>query len=85
MNYLIPVYKVIPDKEIIHFYKEQLDNILDQQIISSQLSSGFTYQDTEKMENYEKTYILQKLLQLKKEEVEAKQKALDNIKNKNKY
>lgn len=85
MNYLIPVYKVIPDKEIIHFYKEQLDNILDQQIIISQLSSGFTYQDTENMDNYERAYILQKLLQLKKEEVEAKQKALDNIKNKNKY
>ena len=70
-------------KQTIFYYKEQLDDILDQQIIISQLSKGgITYQDTENMDDYERIYIIQKLIQMKKEEIEARQKAIDERRNK---
>ena len=77
MNYLIPVYSIdLPDK-ILQLKKEELNSILDQQIIISQLSNGITYQDTENMDEYERIYIISKLIQLKKEENEAKQNAIE--------
>lgn len=82
MNYLIPVYSTdLPDK-ILQLKKEELNSILDQQIIISQLSNGITYQDTENMDEYERIYIISKLIQLKKEENEAKQKAIEAAKAK---
>ena len=67
MNYLIPVYSIdLPDK-ILQLKKEELNSILDQQIIISQLSNGITYQDTENMDEYERIYIISKLIQLKNE------------------
>lgn len=82
MNYLIPVYSIdLPDK-ILQLKKEELNSILDQQIIISQLSNGITYQDTENMDEYERIYIISKLIQLKKEENEAKQKAIEAAKAK---
>ena len=82
MNYLIPVYSNdLPDK-ILQLKKEELNSILDQQIIISQLSNGITYQDTENMDEYERIYIISKLIQLKKEENEAKQKAIEAAKAK---
>ena len=47
------------------------------------MSNGITYQDTENMDEYERVYILSKLIEMKKEEVEARQKAYDEMKNKN--
>ena len=67
----------------MQFIKEHLDDILDQQVIISQMSNGITYQDTENMDEYERVYILSKLIEMKKEEVEARQKAYDEMKNKN--
>ena len=82
MNYLIPVYSIdLPDK-ILQLKKEELNSILDQQIIISQLSNGITYQDTENMDEYERIYIISKLIQLKKEENESKQKAIEAAKAK---
>lgn len=82
MNYSIPVYSIdLPDK-ILQLKKEELDSILDQQIIISQMSNGITYQDTENMDEYERIYIISKLIQLKKEENEAKQKAIEAAKAK---
>ena len=82
MNYLIPVYSIdLPDK-ILQLKKAELNSILDQQIIISQLSNGITYQDTENMDEYERIYIISKLIQLKKEENEAKQKAIEAAKAK---
>lgn len=81
MNYSIPVYKPDMNDEIIGFYKKQLNGIIDQQIMISQLSMGITYSDTENMDEYERSYIFAKLIKLKKDEIEAKQKALENSKN----
>ena len=81
MNYLIPVYRALekPDLEYIKYKKEYLDTILDQQILISQMSQGITYQDTENMDEYERTYIISKLIQMKKDEIEAKEKAYEEI------
>lgn len=83
MNYSIPVYKKELQKADIQFIKEHLNDILDQQVIISQMSNGITYQDTENMDEYERVYVLSKLIEMKKEEVEARQKAYDEMKNKN--
>ena len=83
MNYSIPVYKKELQKADIQFIKERLNDVLDQQVIISQMSNGITYQDTENMDEYESVYILSKLIEMKKEEVEARQKAYDEMKNKN--
>lgn len=48
---------------------------MTQQILISQLSNGISYADTEKMDVYERTFILKKLIDMKKEEVKAKQEA----------
>jgi hypothetical protein len=83
VNYSIPVYKKELQKADIQFIKEHLNDVLDQQVIISQMSNGITYQDTENMDEYERVYILSKLIEMKKEEVEARQKAYDEMKNKN--
>ena len=69
MNYSIPVYKKELQKADIQFIKEHLNDVLDQQVIISQMSNGITYQDTENMDEYERVYILSKLIEMKKEEV----------------
>lgn len=64
------------------YNKEDLNDILNQQIIICQLSSGISFEDTNNMDEYERIYVINKLIELKKEENEAKRKALDNAKNK---
>lgn len=51
---------------------------MTQQIIISQLSKGITYQDTENMDEYERIFIIKKLIEMKKEEIEARKEALKN-------
>ena len=82
MNYLIPVYRRELKKEEILFIKDDLNAILDQQIVISQLSNGITYQDTENMDEYERSYIFSKLVRMKQDEIEAKQKAYEEAKQK---
>lgn len=82
MNYSIPVYRRELSKEEILLFKEDLDNILDQQIVISQLSNGISYQDTENMDEYERSYIFSKLVKMKKDEIDAKQKAYEDMKQK---
>lgn len=82
MNYLIPVYRRELKKEEILFIKGDLNAILDQQIMISQLSNGITYQDTENMDEYERSYIFSKLVRMKQDEIEAKQKAYEEAKQK---
>lgn len=60
--------------------KRTLDDILDEQIMISQLSTAFSFTDTNNMDSYERSYILQKLVELKKEENEIKKKAIENMK-----
>lgn len=83
MNYSHPVSNVIQftDKEK-QYQKEDLDNILDQQITICYLSNGITFTDTENMDAYERNYTLSKLLQFKKEENEAKLKAIKEAQQK---
>lgn len=55
--------------------------ILDQQITISQLSKGgITFADTDNMDEYERVYLYMKLIQLKKEEIEAKERAFEKAK-----
>jgi hypothetical protein len=80
MNYSIPVTKLVITKKHLEFIKEDLDNVLTQQIIISQLGNGITYEDTENMDEYERVFIFKKLIQMKKDENEAKQKAIEKAK-----
>ena len=81
MNYSLPVFKVKEDINKNLNNKYLLNDILDQQIIISQLSKGgITFSDTDNMDEYERTYVLNKLIKLRKEEIEAKEKAIKNNK-----
>lgn len=84
MNYLIPVSRKLT-KEEQQYIKEDFENILTQQIIISQLSNGISYQDTENMDNYERIFIFKKLIDMKKEENDAKLKAIEDAKQKGRY
>lgn len=75
MNYSHPVNRELSNKER-DYIKEDFDSILEQQATICYLSNSITYTDTENMDAYERTYVLSKLLQFKKEENEAKLKAI---------
>ena len=62
--------------------KDNVEDILTQQILISQLSSGITYKDTEEMDSYERIFIFKKLVQMEKDKNEAKLKAIENMKQK---
>lgn len=79
MNYLHPVNRKLT-KEEIELIKEDIENILTQEIIISQLSNGISYSDIENMDSYERNYIFSKLIQMKKEENDAKLQAIENAK-----
>ena len=79
MNYLLPVIKYSNDDDL-HSTKMELDNILTQQIIISQLSNGITYQDKENMDSYERNFIFKKLVQMEQEKNDAKLRAIENAK-----
>lgn len=83
MNYSIPVSNLYINAEnkekVRQFNKEDFENILTQQIIISQLSNGITYQDTENMDEYERVFVVRKLIAMKKEEIEARKEAMKNI------
>ena len=81
VNYSIPVTRMNLNKEDILDIRKSLDSILDEQIIISQYSN-MTFEDTNNMDSYERTYIAQKLLQIKQEEIKAKKEAFDNISKK---
>ena len=52
-------------KEQIKFkHKDEVENIMTQQILISQLSNGITYRDTEDMDDYERLFVLKKLMAL---------------------
>ena len=80
MNYSLPV-KTKSSKKDIENTKYQVFNIIDQQIIITQLDNGITYQDTENMDDFERTYILDKLIEMKKEELDLKKKAIEKANN----
>nr|DAK38295.1 MAG TPA: hypothetical protein [Caudoviricetes sp.] len=80
MNYSLPV-KTKSSKKDNENAKYQVFNIIDQQIIITQLDNGITYQDTENMDDFERTYILDKLIEMKKEELDLKKKAIEKANN----
>lgn len=81
MNYLIPVNRKLSNEEL-DYIKEDLENIMTQQIIISQLSNGITYADTENMDSYERNFIFKKIMEMEKEKNDAKLKAIQDVKNK---
>ena len=48
------------------------------------MSNGISYQDTENMDEYQRTYILNKLIQMKKDEIQARERAINEARNKHK-
>lgn len=81
MNYLIPVNRKLSNEEL-DYIKEDLENIMTQQIIISQLSNGITYTDTENMDSYERNFIFKKIMEMEKEKNDTKLKAIQDVKNK---
>lgn len=80
MSYLLPVNKLhLPALEAS---KDELDMILTQEVMISQLSQGINYRDIEEMDEYERLFILKKLIKMKKDEYDAKKKAIEEAKNK---
>lgn len=77
MNYSIPVTRLILTDQHKKYARQDLENIITQQVIISQLSNGITYADTENMDELERIFIFKKLIKMKKEENEVKQKAIE--------
>ena len=86
MNYSIPVYRAVIklDDKYLSFFKEDVEDIIDQQLMITKLCSSISFKDTNDMDEYERVYILKKLIQMRKEENEAKEKAIEEAKNRNK-
>lgn len=82
MNFSAPVFKREETPELVQAVKSHLDDILDQQIVISQMAKGITFADTENMDEYERIYIISKLVQMKQDEIDAKQKAYDEAASK---
>ena len=80
VNYLLPVSKAYLTQEDIEYAKSELENILTQQIIISQLSKGISFEDTNNMDSYERVFIFKKLVEMEKEKTEAKMKAIEDMK-----
>lgn len=59
-----------------------MENILDEQILIAQLGNGITFEDTNNMDVYERRYVIMKLLDMEKDKVEARDKAIQEAKNK---
>ena len=82
MNYFLPVNRLIPKSEkYLEYVREDVENIITQQLVISQLSNGITYKDTEDMDTYERVFVYKKLIEMKKEENEAKLKAIEEAKS----
>ena len=86
MNYSIPVYRAVIklDDKHLSFFKEHVEDIIDQQLMITKLCSSISFKDTNDMDEYERVYVLKKLIQMRKEENEAKEKAIEEAKNRNK-
>lgn len=71
------------DEKLIQFRREEVENIIDKEIIVSQLSEGgITFRDCEQMDDYELEYVVRKLIKLKKEENEIKKKQIEEARKK---
>lgn len=86
MNYSIPVYRAVIklDDKHLSFFKEDVEDIIDQQLMITKLCSSISFKDTNDMDEYERVYVLKKLIQMRKEENKAKEKAIEEAKNRNK-
>ena len=66
----------------LQYRKEDLDNILTQEVLITYLSNGISYTDIENMDEFERLFIINKLIKIKKDENDAKQEAINKM---NKY
>lgn len=62
--------------------RDEYETVLNQQILIVKLGEGFTFKDTEDMDAYERMFVLRKLMEMKKQENEMKEKAIQQMKNK---
>lgn len=67
---------------MLDIYKEEIENIITQQLIICQLSNGITFKDTDDMDTFERVFIFKKLMEMEKEKNDAKLKAIEDAKQK---
>lgn len=80
MNYLIPVNNLFNEDETRHLIdKDATESIITQQLLICKLASGISFEDTNNMDEFERVFILNKLVEMKKEENQAKQEAIDKM------
>ena len=79
-NYLHPVNNLFTSDVHIDYAKTELDNILTQSVIISQMSNGISYTDVEDMDEYERVFILKKIIQMEKDKLDAKKRAIEEAK-----
>ena len=79
-NYLHPVNNPFTSDVQIDYAKTELDNILTQSVIISQMSNGISYTDVEDMDEYERVFILKKIIQMEKDKLDAKKRAIEEAK-----
>lgn len=79
-NYLRPVNNLFTSDVQIDYAKTELDNILTQSVIISQMSNGISYKDVEDMDEYERVFILKKIIQMEKDKLDAKKRAIEEAK-----
>ena len=58
MNYSIPVYRAVIklDDKHLSFFKEDVEDIIDQQLMITKLCSSISFKDTNDMDEYEVIY-----------------------------
>ena len=76
MNSFLPVVKE-QSKQVIDTLEEIHNSILEEQVYISYIAHGITITDTDNLIEKDRRYVLDKLLEIKKNEAERQQKAIE--------
>lgn len=76
MNSFLPVVKE-QSKEVIDALEDIHNSILEEQVYISYIAHGITITDTDNLIEKDRRYVLDKLLEIKKNEAERQQKAIE--------
>lgn len=76
MNSFLPVARE-QSKEVIDALEDIHNSILEEQVYISYIAHGITITDTDNLIEKDRRYVLDKLLEIKKNEAERQQKAIE--------
>lgn len=76
MNSFLPVVRE-QSKEVIDALEDIHNSILEEQVYISYIAHGITITDTDNLIEKDRRYVLDKLLEIKKNEAERQQKAIE--------